>query len=236
MILSVVLATIIGKVTFRYRGPFFAITTIAFAEIVRVVLIYWRSLTSGTAGLAVPYHGASPLNLVFDNDRPFYYIMIFVMALVLLIAWLFVRSKTGYYLRAIKGDETACRTLGIDSGKVKLRAFQLSAALSAMVGMVYGFFQMFIAPDAIAGLDFTIRIVSCVIIGGIGTLFGPVLGAFIVLPLIELANSLISSGSQMIYGIMLIAIVILQPAGVIGIFHSISNRVRRKKEGAEQSV
>ena len=230
MILSVVLATIVGKVSFRYRGPFFAITTIAFSEIVRVVLIYWKSLTKGTAGLAVPYHGASPFNLVFDSDLPFYYIMIFVLALVVFITWLFINSKTGYYLRAIKGDETACRTLGIDSGKVKLQAFQLSAALSAMVGVVYAFFQTFIAPDAICGLDFTIRIVSCVIIGGIGTLFGPVIGAFIVLPLIEVANTLITAGSQMLFGIMFITIVVLQPAGVVGIYKTVARQFKKKKE------
>lgn len=235
MVLSVGLATLIGKITFRYRGPFFAITTIAFAEIVRVILIYWKSLTKGTAGIAVPYHGANPINLVFDSDRPFYYIMIFVMIIVVFVAWRFVNSKTGYYLRAIKGDETACRTLGIDTGKVKLTAFQLSAALSAMVGVVYAFFQTFIAPDAICGLDFTIKIASCVIIGGIGTLFGPILGAFIVLPLIELANKVMTSGSQMLYGILLIAIVILQPAGVIGIFNSVKERIARKKEGRKSA-
>ena len=235
MLLSVALATIIGTVSFRYRGPFFAITTIAFAEIVRVLLIYFRDLTKGTAGLAIPYHGASPLNLVFDNDTPFYYIMLFLMCVVVFISWRFTNSKTGYYLRAIKGDETACRTLGIDSGRVKLISFQLSAALAAMIGTVYAFFQTFIAPDAIAGLDFTIRIVSCVIIGGIGTLFGPILGAFIVIPLIEVANKLITTGSQMIFGIMLVAIVILQPSGVIGIAHSISERIRQKRGVKENS-
>lgn len=231
VLLSVILATIIGVISFRFKGPFFAITTIAFAESIRVLLNYFKSITKGSAGIAVPYHGASPLNLVFDSDVPFYYIMIFILFVVVFVTWIFINSKHGYYLQTIKGDEDAARSLGINSSKVKLRAFQLSAALAALVGVFYAFFQTFIAPEAIAGLDFTIKIVSCVIIGGIGTLYGPIVGAFITIPLIEIANTIMTAGSQMLYGIALVVIVIVQPSGIVGIYEAVKNRIAKKNKG-----
>ena len=237
--LSCVLATIIGKVSFRYRGPFFAITTIAFGEILRVLLLNMKSITGGSAGLYVPYSGEKPWHLVFKSDLPFYYIALGLMTVILLIIKFLESSKMGYYLRTIRGDEDAAQSLGMDTSKIKLRAFQLSAAIISVAGMVYGCYMGYIEPQTMCGLDLSIKIGAVVIIGGIGHLWGPVIGAFIVIPAIELASALLGNvggvgGTQLLYGLILIVVVILRPDGIISLFDRTSKKqvaASAKKEG-----
>ena len=236
--LAVVFATIIGRVTFRYRGPFFAITTIAFGEILRVLLLNMDSLTGGSAGMYIPYNGPQPWCLVFQNDRPFYYIALALLLLALLYTKWMERSKMGYYLRAIKGDEDAAQSLGMDTSKVKVRAFQISAAIMAISGMVYGFYMGYVEPQTICGLDLSIRVGAVVIIGGIGRLWGPVLGAFVVIPAIEVASALMGSiggagGTQLLYGLVLIVVVILRPDGLLSLFDKSSWKQKKKLPATE---
>lgn len=218
--ISYVFATILGTATFRYRGPLFAITAIAFSEMLKIVLIVWRDLTNGASGLYMTYRGVNPWNWQFASDKPLYYGMIVLTAIILFISYKFIKSKTGYYLSTIKGDEDAAKSLGIDTRKTKLKAFQLSAVITSVVGAVYASYMAFIEPFTICGMDLSIKIGAVVIIGGIGTLYGPIIGAFVVIPLIELASTLLGAqgGTQVLYGLMLIIIVILRPSGLIGLF------------------
>lgn len=240
MALAVVLATIIGYGTFRLRGPFFSLSTIAFAEIVRIVIQFWGSLTGGASGYSVPFKGESFLNLMFKNDTPFYYIMFFVLAVVIAFTAWFEKSKIGHYLGAIKGDEDAAISLGINSFQVKLRTFQISAAIAAAVGTFYGFFLTFIDPPSVCSLDFSVKIGIGAIIGGIGTLWGPVLGAFVVNILTQLLNSWFSDIgglSQCLYGLALVIVVAFRPGGLISFFPGYhkdkKKRTRTAKEGGE---
>ena len=231
MALSFIISTVIGKISFRYRGPFFSITTIAFAEIVRVLLLNFRDFTGGSAGITRPYIGASFWNLMFKNDTPFYYISFGLMAGVVYITYRFEKSKTGYYLKAIKGDEDAAISLGIDTSRIKLTAFQLSAVLTAVIGVFYGAFINYVQPNTICGMDFSVQIGSVVIVGGLGTVWGSMIGAFILIPLIELANILLGAqgGAQLLYGLALIFVVIAQPRGVIYLFSKENrDRIARK--------
>ena len=141
------------------------------------------------------------------------------MILVLIVTYLFTQSKTGKYLGAIKGDEDAAESLGIETFKVKLTAFQLSAMLCAIAGSIYASYMTYISPFAICGLDLSIKIGIIAIVGGVGTLFGPVLGAFVVIPLIEATSKLLGNtgGSQLLYGLLLIVIVIFRPKGLISL-------------------
>ena len=216
IVLSVLFATLIGWATLRYSGTFFAIATIAFAEILRVVLLN-LDITKGSVGISMPFKGVRPFHLSFANDVPFYYIAFGLMLLSIVVVYLFTRSKSGYFLRAIKGNEVAARTLGANTGKTKVFAFQISAALSSVVGAVYGCFMVLVEPNGVAGMDLAIRIGAVAIIGGMGTLFGPILGAFLVIPSIELASSLLGSsgGTQLLYGLFLIVVILWRPSGVI---------------------
>ena len=228
MTVSYVLATIIGYGTFRLRGPYFSIATIAFAEACRLSINYFKSITKGSAGIYVTYRGHSFTALTFKNDIPFFYISLALLILILVITYIFTQSRTGKFLGAIKGDEDAAESLGIETFKVKLHAFQASAVFCAMAGAIYASFMTYISPTAICGMDLSIKIGIVAIVGGVGTLFGPVLGAFIVVPLIELTSKLLGAvgGSQLLYGLLLVLIVIFRPQGVISLF----KRKASKKE------
>lgn len=237
MALALILATVIGYGTFRLRGPYFSLSTIAFAEIVRIIIQYWGDLTGGASGYSIQYRGVNFWSLTFDNNVPFYYITFVLLIVVIgLTAW-FAKSKLGYYLGAIKGDEDAAVSLGIDSIRVKLRAFQLSAVIAAAVGTFYGFFLTFVDPVSVCSLDFSVRIGIGAIVGGLGTLWGPVLGAFVVQILTQLLNSWfsdIAGLSQCLYGLALMLIVIFRPAGLISLFPKRNNFKKKVKGAAEK--
>lgn len=236
MALALILSTIIGYGTFRLRGPFFSLSTIAFAEIVRIVIQYWGSLTGGASGYSVQYKGANFWNLMFKNDVPFYYIMFTLLVIVICLTAWFAKSKIGYYLGAIKGDEDAAISLGIDSFKVKLTTFQISAVIAAAVGTFYGFFLTFIDPVSICSLDFSVKIGIGAIIGGLGTLWGPVLGAFVVNIVTQLLNSVFSDIgglSLCLYGLALVIVVMFRPAGLISFFPSGKKKAAKKEVPAK---
>lgn len=218
--LAWILSTVIGKVSFRYRGPFFSITTIALGEIVRVLLLYFVDFTNGARGISVRYTGPSFWNLLFADNTPFYYIGIIAVVVMIGVTKLFERSKTGYYLRAIKDDEDAAISLGIQTAKVKLTASQISAMLTAALGVFYAFFLTFVEPNTICSVDFSIKIGSVAIVGGMGTAWGAVLGAFVIVPLTELASVLLggAGGAHLLYGLALVMVVILQPRGLSYLF------------------
>lgn len=219
--LAWVLSSIIGKVSFRYRGPFFSITTIALSEIVRVLLLYFVDFTNGARGISVRYTSPNFWYLLFPNNKPFYYIGIVVVIAMIVFSKFFERSKTGYYLRAIKEDEDAAISLGIRTGKVKQTAFQISAMLTAALGVIYAFFLTFVEPNTICSVDLSIKIGSVAIVGGIGSSWGAILGAFVIIPLTELASVLLGSsgGTQLLYGLALVIVVIFQPRGLAYLFN-----------------
>ena len=239
MVIAYVIATVIGFGTLRLRGSYFSIATIAFAEILRVLLLYFKNITNGASGLFITYRRNDLWNLTFDNDVPFYYIMLAFLAIVLLITRFFEKSKTGYYLGAIKGDEDAAISLGIPAFKIKLRAFQLSAVIASAVGTVFAFFLTYIDPTSVCSMDLSVKIGVVAIIGGLGTLWGPVLGAFVIIPLIEAASSIMGQqgGTNLLYGLALIVVVISNPDGLLSLLRGIRHRLLSKRSGqAQRSV
>lgn len=233
--ISYVFATLIGYGTFKLRGAYFSIATIAFAESLRIAIQYFDKLTKGAAGIYTTYTGNSLGKLTFANDIPFYYIALILLVAVVFIIYRFTKSKTGYYLGAIKGDEDAAESLGIETFKVKLTAFQLSAMITSVVGAFYASFLTYISPSSTTSFDLSIKIGVVAIVGGIGSIAGPVIGSFIVVILIEIANVLLGQigGSNMLYGLLLIIIVIFRPEGVVSLFKKKQNgnAVKARKEG-----
>lgn len=241
MIVAALIATVIGYATFRLHGPYFSIATIACGEAIRVLIQHFDTYTKGAAGMYVTYRKNDFWALTFANDIPFYYIALIIMLLVVLATFLFTKSKTGYYLSAIKGDETAAESLGIETFKVKLKAFQLSAVMASVVGCFYASFLTYIAPTSTASFDLSMKIGVVAIVGGVASLWGPVIGGFVVSLLIEFTSVLFGAagGSQMVYGILLMVVIIFKPEGIIGFFHKDNTvnktsgiRFKRKKEGA----
>jgi len=232
--LSFIMATVIGYGSFRLRGAYFAIATIAFAEAFRGALQFFSGLTRGSAGMFITYRGDNFLALSFSNDRPFYYMFLALVVLSLLFSNWFIKSKTGYYLRCINGDEDAAESLGVETFRVKLRAFQVSSMMMSAAGAFYASFLTFISPMSTASFNLSIMIGIVAIVGGTATLWGPVLGAFIIVPLIEVAGILLgaSGASNVLYGLLLVVIVMFRPTGVITLLYS-AHRFITKKRGAK---
>lgn len=228
VLISLAFATLIGYGTFKLTGAYFSLATMAFAELIRYLLLYFKGYTGGASGIYLPYKGSSLLSLSFENDFPFYYLMLLSLIIVISIVKLFEKTKTGNYLRVIKENETAALSLGIETFKVKLTAFQLSAVITCVVGTLYGFFLGFVEPLSVCGNDMAVKIGLVAIIGGLGTSVGPVVGAFIIVPLIEAAGVLFGSrgGSQILYGLGIILIVLFMPDGLIQIFKR--NKAKKK--------
>lgn len=222
MAISCLLATVCGYGTFRLRGSYFSIATIAFAEVVRVLLLYFKDFTGGASGKYITFRGETFWGLTFREDTPFYYIMLALLLLTIFISYRLNKSKIGYYLGATKGDEDAAQSLGISTFKIKLYAFQISAMITTAVGAFFAFFLTYIDPTSVGNLTLSIRIGIVAIVGGLGTLWGPVIGAFIIVPLIELASILLAStgGSQILYGLILVVMVIFCPNGIVGLYRN----------------
>ncbi len=216
---SVLGALAIGYPTFRLRGPYFALGTLAFNEITRILLLYFRDYTRGPLGLIVPFRGQNPINLQFSDAEPYYYIGFAILMLGVYSGYRVSHSKMGYYLSAIRGDQDAAESIGIDLTATKLKTLMLSAALTGLVGVFYTVYIAYIDPESVSSVDLSIKIVLIAIIGGMGTVWGPVLGAAILIPLTEVSNAMFGSGragaSLILYALLLIVIVLFSPRGLI---------------------
>ena len=220
MAISALAALLIGGISFRLRGPFFTLSTIAFAEILRVWLLYKKELTQGANGLVITFKEQSFVNLMFRKDSAFYYILLVLLIVYIFITWLVENSRAVYSLRAIKVDEDAAESLGIRTSRVKMTAFVISAVMTSAIGTIYAFFLSYIDPASVSSMDMATKIGTMAIVGGAGTLYGPLLGALVLIPLSELANVLLgSSGSGMLlYGATMIIVIIFRPGGIISLF------------------
>lgn len=229
--LSVLFATIIGSACFRYRGPLFGITTIAFSELLRITLLILDDLTQGARGIMLTYRGNSFVNMQFQTDVPYYYIMCALLFACMGISAVFLKSKNGHYLRTIRDDEDAAISLGIDASKVKLRAFQLSAAMVTVIGMIYAFFSAYIEPQTLCGTDMMIRIAAIGYLGGNNRLSGPILGAFIMLPIIYFFSSFFAAlkATNFFYGLALVCIIQFAPQGLIPLAEGGLKKLKEKR-------
>ena len=217
--LAVGVAYLLGHLVFGLRGPYFALSTLAFGEILRILLLHFRDQTGGSLGVTIPFKGTNIWNLQFATEPPYYYICLALLGLCLYVTARVHNSRMGYYLQAIKENQDAAENLGIDLANTKVQAFIISAVLTALLGSFYVAYFYYIDPDSVAGLDLSIKIILVAIIGGVGTVWGPIIGACILVPLTEISNYLFGSGragvSLVIYAIILIIVVLFTPRGLI---------------------
>lgn len=218
-------ALIIAIPTMRLQGHYFALATLAFGEVMRVVANVWTSLTGGPVGLSVPFMPPSFVMYTFKTTVPHVYILLAALIAVTAVFELIRRGAMGYRLRAIKENQDAAEVVGIDTTRVKLQAAVISGGLMAMLGTLYAQLAVFFDPDTVFGVaSISIRVALIAIIGGVGTAAGPILGALFILPLEELANHFLSGHSaglsQFVYGLILIAVILLRPRGLITLFEA----------------
>jgi ABC-type branched-subunit amino acid transport system ATPase component/ABC-type branched-subunit amino acid transport system permease subunit len=207
------LAAMLGVVAMRARGHAFVILTIAFLFLVQLLATNWDSLTNGTGGITLPI----PTWSVEYQYWPFYYTLMGLLAVSLLASWWIRRNKFGMGLIAIREDEDKAATVGVSTPTYKLLAFAASAVFVGMAGGVYGYYISFIDPLGMFNILLSVQIILSLLLGGRATLWGPVLGAFIIEWLNETSNNEFSGGNArlLIFGGLLVLVVLFLPRGII---------------------
>ncbi|HTX55017.1 MAG TPA: branched-chain amino acid ABC transporter permease [Candidatus Baltobacteraceae bacterium] len=228
MLVAAVFSVLIGYPCFRLRGHYFAIATIAVGEIVHTLAINWEFI-GGARGLTLPIQPDSLAAFQFYKSKYiYYYIILALAALCFLITWHLERSRLGYYLRGIREDPVAAQSVGIPITRYKLIAMALSAAFVAAGGSFYAQYLLYIDPDSVFPLALSIMICLLVVVGGVGTLWGPLVGAALMIPLSEFTRIQFggtgSAVDLLIYGGLLTIVAVFQPAGLVGLFR----RLRRE--------
>lgn len=234
-IIATILAVGIGFPTFRLRGIYFALATFAVTLILEILTRHFGSLTGGDVGLSVPLKGNAPGYMQFDNTLPYYLLGLGLVIVCFVVNRAVLRSKFGYCLLSIKYDQAAASTLGVNALKMKLLAFVLSGFLSGMIGGFYVQYYLFIDPATGFGMNLSVQIVLLTVAGGLGSVWGPLLGAAFLIPVGEASKELLSEYGagidKIIYAVILIAFVILLPRGLVSVPKLISGAVSRRRTG-----
>lgn len=216
MALAVVVAAVWGGITFRLRGSYFTLSTIAVALVIRLIAIN-SDWTGGSEGLFMP-----ELPRLFGLDlfdrRVEYWLAFGFVALTLLVTHLIRRSRLGYALQAVREDEDGARALGIDPTRMKVIAFMISAALTALGGALYGLFLQAFEPHTLLELPISVQIALMAIIGGRNSIQGPLIGAVLLSVFGEVFRTVFSSANLLIYGVLILLVTLFAPNGILGLF------------------
>jgi branched-chain amino acid transport system permease protein len=212
------LGAIIGYLGFRFglRGFYFVLLTVAFAEVCRILVSNIDAL-GGALGLYITFTG-DPRQFQFQDQRAYYYIALALMLVATGVAALIERRRFGIYLTAIREDEAACEALGVDTFKYKMLAMVVSSFLTGLGGTFYAFYLFSVQPTTVFGIPLSVEIIIRPIIGGAGTLLGPILGSFILTPLGEVSRqyfgqSGLHGAHLIVYGVLLVSVVLFLPQG-----------------------
>ena len=214
--------TLIGALSFRFglTGVYFALLTIAFAEFTRILFDHF-AWVGGSSGLFLPVKSLAQADLINLRGPPamFYYLMLALVAVALALSRALVRGRIGFYWLAIREDQDAAEALGVDAFRYKLAAVALSAAMTATAGAIEAFYYNNLYPSSVFAIGNSVELMSAPIVGGLGTLGGPLVGAFLLTVLGEAMTSLtagihIDGLKQWSYGAVLLAIVVLRPGGI----------------------
>ena len=224
IVIAVAAGAVIGFLAFRFGvgGVYFAILTIAFAEFARIGFDHFRWV-GGSSGFFLPVANYTRNDLwnLRGNPTMFYYVMLALTVAAFVLCRVLLRSRVGYYWQAIREDETAARSLGIDTFRYKMYAVVISAGMTAVAGVFFAFYYNNLFPEQVFHISRSIELILGPIIGGIGTLFGPIIGAFLLTGMSELMQELLAllgldapGAKQVFYGVCLLVVVLALPDGI----------------------
>ena len=221
-LLSAVVGVIIGLPTFKMRGAYFALATIAFAEGIRVMvenIDYLGPLQlNGPRGLQIPPLKLGFWSFMFADKEPYYYIILVMLTGVIALTWFVSRSKLGYYLMAGGEEPEAAQALGVNVARAKLVAMAMSSFLTAFAGTFWAQFTLYIHPKSVMSLDISFEIAFIALIGGRGSIAGPLLGALLLRPVGDFSRiyfgSTLPGLHLIIFGVVLILVMLYQPRGL----------------------
>jgi branched-chain amino acid transport system permease protein len=207
--LSAVVCVPLGLILFRLRGAYFALSMLAFAEITRLIAQEWTSVTNGAAGLL--FFSAFP-----DKSTSYWALLTMVVGSIV-GTWLLMRSKPGAYFMAIREDQEAAEALGINTTRYKLLAFMVSAFMMGLAGASYASYFAYLEPNVVFNsINFSLNVLIVTLIGGIGRLFGPVVGSAVLVLTTEVFVHVFGQGNVLMSGILLILFMLFMPEGLVG--------------------
>lgn len=226
--ISALIAFVVGKPLLRLSGHVFSIATMALAECARIIFINVQ-FTGGAAGVYFFNKKVHPwVYMQFTDSLHYYYVYLAFTAAMIAVIKILDKSKFFYYLRTIKGNEMAAQSVGINVAKYKIFAYMLSAAFVSIGGSLYAQYMRYIDPSMLMTLNISMMIVLVAVMGGIGTVTGPVLGALVLTFISEYSRSFLGQygGLDLIlYGVLVIIIVLFLPGGLV----SLAGRYKRKQ-------
>jgi branched-chain amino acid transport system permease protein len=220
-VVAALFAAVIGSIAFRLRGPYFTLSTIAFAEVLRLTATN-LNVTGGAIGLTMP-----SLFVGRTFWRSFYLAAVVLAVIAFLANYWASRSRFGYYLMAIREDEDTAGAVGINTSLCKLQALLLSAFLTALGGALYGSAFQFIVPDSVLTLEISVQIAIITMLGGAGTLLGPIVGAAVLLWSQEKFKNQFQESHLLIYGVLIVLVVLFLPEGIVGGIEQLFRKWRR---------
>ena len=231
--LSALAAWFIGYLCFRYglKGPYFALVTIALAE--AFVFISSNIVSIGGArGLEVTWIGHNPLMMQFDGKLGYYYLILIILVFGILITQWLHKRRPGYQWVAVRENEDAAEALGVDTLRTKIEATVLSAFMTAIGGTFYAQYFTYIGPRTVFGEVVSVQILIFAIIGGLGTVWGPAVGALLLVPVAELARANLSGsvgGAHLVlYGTVMVLVMLFVPKGIVGLAQDVFSRLNRR--------
>jgi len=237
MALAGAVAVVISYPCFKLSGHYFAIATFAIVEIFNRSFLVW-DWVNGALGLDYPVIEEGLRNLMwYDSKTAYYYCALVLFLLVFgVVRWL-EAHRFGYYMRAVREGQETAESLGVNSTAVKLSAMALSATLTALCGAFFAQYNLRVDTPMVMSLDMSMKFVLITVMGGSGTLLGPLLGAAVLIPLQEYTRAFwggLGGGVDLIiFGLLIILIVVKQPAGMIGIISDVRKRLTRRKDAAK---
>lgn len=230
MLLAAVAAVAVGIPTLRLKGHYFAIATLLIGSSVQIIFQRW-DWVGAASGLFLPLKRGAPwLDMQFHTSKvPYYYISLAAAALTFLAVWKMRRSRMGFRLQALRDDADAAASLGIAVARYKVLAFVISGAIMSVAGGFYTQYVLVLDPERVFSVDISIIVVLMTVLGGSGTLWGPAVGAAVLIPLSEYSRIWFGSTGRtidlVIYGVLIVVICMWRPAGLISIFEE---RIRRR--------
>ncbi len=213
-------ALLVGWPCFRLSGHYYAIATVVVGEIGFLLFLNW-DFVGGATGITVPFHGQDWAALQFRTSKlPFHYVALAFATLTWVVAWVIEGSRWGYSWRAVRDDVTAARSLAVRVFPSKMAAAGISGFFTGMGGAIYAQYVGYIDPDSVMAASFSILIALPAVLGGVGTLWGPLLGAAVLIPTSELTRSYMGGAGGvdlMIYGGLIVVIALARPAGLVSL-------------------
>lgn len=235
MIVAGIVALLVGLPCFRLKGHYFAIATMAVGEIVNIIFTNWQG-AGGAAGLYLNIKESSLLQFQFSSKIPYFYTILLLLIVATLITFWLKNSRSGYYFRAIKENPDAAKALGINLVSRKLLALILSGVVSSVAGFFWANYVLFIDPESVFPMMMSVQIALIAVLGGMGTVWGPIIGACIIIPLSEGSRMFLGgmgSGIDfLIYGLLIMLVAVYQPGGFVGAV----NDYKRKRKNKSNAV